>query len=173
MIDQLHATIREHAAGYPQPSLESDRTSGHTTVTDDQGDPMPAVADPTGEISIAPDQARADERHLDQLIRRLYSTATDIDAIHRRHLEAPDRDALARLQVEGEPGCEIVARARDARGQPEWEPVFRTSDVDGNLPRPYRLGRWAYDWVRRYGQLPTIDEIRRHLEGRKPRRHGG
>lgn len=38
--------------------LESDRTSGHSTVVDEDGLSMPAVTDPTGEAVMKPDRAR-------------------------------------------------------------------------------------------------------------------
>lgn len=57
-------------------ALEGDRTSGHTTVTDENGYTIPAVSDPTGETAVSEDRARTLLRDLDRaedrLLRAMY-----------------------------------------------------------------------------------------------------
>lgn len=59
-----------------------------------------------------------------------------------------------------EPGCWAMARVES------WEPVFRNTTLGGHT---FPLGRWAYDWTRTTGRLPSEDECKRHAEGRKVR----
>lgn len=58
-------------------------------------------------------------------------------------------------------GCWAMARIG------HWEPIHRTT-VHVNS-QAYALGRWAYDFVRNVGRLPTVDECERHSRGQQVR----
>lgn len=45
-----------------------------------------------------------------------------------------------------------------------WEPVHATIVIDA---QSYALGRWAYDYHRRQGTLPTLAQCRAHVGGRR------
>ena len=63
------------ADGIHAQNLEGDRTTGHTTVLDDDGLSMPAVSDPTGETACNPDRARLLLAELDHLESRVVTHA--------------------------------------------------------------------------------------------------
>ena len=66
------------------------------------------------------------------------------------------------LPAPAPPTCWAMAQA-DPRGR---YPVRCTIDIDDQT---YPLSRWAYDWYRRHGRLPTADECRQRLDGRNVR----
>jgi hypothetical protein len=58
-------------------------------------------------------------------------------------------------------GCWAMARIG------HWEPIHRyTVHVNGQA---YALGRWAYDFTRNVGRLPTVAECERHSRGQQVR----
>lgn len=59
----------------------------------------------------------------------------------------------------GEVGCWVMARIG------VHEPMHRTSTLGGLLDVERPLGRWAYDFAREVGRLPTADECQTHAEG--------
>lgn len=164
--------MRDAMAGQPgAQSYEQSRTTGHTTVLDENGNTIPAVSDPTGEAAITDDLARADEARLDTAITNLARTAEVVADIYLRWKPPSPADAaglrtaFAKLLSEGEPGCEICARVD------KWvAPHVDASDCKGNLPRPYRLCVWCWRWVLDTGRLPTRHELEQHHAGRKPKR---
>ena len=164
-LQPLVAAIEETKLGHPRAGSSASEGSGHTSVTDDRGDPMPSVSDPVGEAGIRTCPGRAELASLDRHLQAIYAGARAVEAIRSRYLDV----VVPSEGLEGEEGCEIVARVRRYDGQPHWEEVYRESTVSGNLRREYRLGRWAYEFVRRSGRIPTLGEISAHVEGRKVR----
>lgn len=165
--------MRDAMGGQPGAQrFDSTPTTGHTTVVDDEGTPMPAISDPTGEAAVrratGKDRAAADHREVSKLIRdglRISGRITDIFARYGTR-PAGHVELKATEQGNARPdGCEHCAT------QGRWSPlhVERTT-AKGNLPTPMRLCRWCYDWTRTHGVLPTDKELRAHHEGRKLRR---
>jgi hypothetical protein len=60
-------------------------------------------------------------------------------------------------------GCDVMAKVD------VFEPVHRTGDVGGRLSRPMALGKWAYEFVLNTGQLPSREQTRARVEGRRVR----
>lgn len=115
--------------------------------------------DPTAAAATRNDPARRALSDIDRLVRRLNADARSLRA-HQIHWLTTERGSPT---GEGEPGCEVIAFAGG------WEPVYRESDVAGVLPRRYRLGRWAFDFVTRAGRLPSRAEVESYRQGRKVR----
>lgn len=93
LVDSLELGIRgQH--------LESDRTTGHTTVLDENGVPMPAVVDTTGEAAISRDDARVLLAEVDRAERDIVlvsmritgqpNLTSTIPAVIYRYAEGPD-----------------------------------------------------------------------------------
>jgi hypothetical protein len=76
----------------------------------------------------------------------------------RGHLVAlaTERDASERASIV--PGCWALARVGG------WEEVHAVTVIAGIT---YPLGRWAYDFQRRIGLLPTVAQCKLRVEGRK------
>lgn len=115
--------------------------------------------DRTFSAATGKDPARRDLQRVDQLITEISSRTRELDSLRRQYLHPvqPSRD-------QDTEGCEIAALAGG------WEALHRFTDLDGLLPRKYRLGRWAYDWAIATGDVPTVDEMDRHLRGVRVRR---
>lgn len=127
------------------------------------------IADPTGDAGVNPDACRAAEQRLDRAAKAFARAAASLRACVDQAIAvaAPTAEELAQLEAKAEPGCEVVGRIPRGDGLPNhWEPVHRTTDIEGLLPRPYSLGRWAYDFARRNGRLPSEREATLHVEGR-------
>jgi len=75
LIRELDAAAMD---GLRAQDLAQDRTSGHTTVLDDDGFAMPAVADPTGETATSPDPIRALRHDLDLAEHAVYTAASSL-----------------------------------------------------------------------------------------------
>lgn len=172
-LNQLSIELAKAQPGFPSTRIEAERAIGHTNVVDDAGLPMPGIADPTGELVTNVnddgrhrDIALADDRRLDELIERFHADTSELAGIVRRWNRAANGDAPTPT---GD-ACEIAARAKNTRGGPAWEPVHVISNVGGLLDRNYRLGRWAYDFIRSTGRLPTRPEIQDHVDGKRVRR---
>jgi hypothetical protein len=146
--DQLVSTLRTMHAGYP---------SGHEGVGEGSSR--------TETAALSRDPARADLKRVDKIVRSVHAQLEELDSLRESWLVLPDRPPAA--SPTGESGCELMARIG------VWEPVFRSSDVNGNLPRPYRLCRFAYEWVRHQGRLPTREELQAHADGRRIRVKAG
>jgi hypothetical protein len=159
--------------GRPQAQrLETDRTSGHATVADDEGIPMPAVSDPTGEAAIHPDRAASDLRKMNDLLLRMRRDADELSVLQATYrVDGPTADRLRseadRAKVDNKERCESCARVN------HWSPVHRRSTVKGNLPRPMPLCRSCYHDVLATGKLPSLSDVRARAEGRKLWRRAG
>lgn len=68
-----------------------------------------------------------------------------------------DRD---RREVTTSNAADECALTREALGL--WARPYRTSNLHGLLPDPQPVCRWAYDFARRMGRLPTPMEWKRH-----------
>jgi hypothetical protein len=66
-------------------------------------------------------------------------------------------------ELNPEPGCSAMAKVGG------WEPVHVTTDLGGRLPEAVPLGRWAYDFARATGRLPTRQECQAHRDGKRVR----
>lgn len=145
--------------------------STHRVVVDEDDEGRHTIADPTGDAATTPSAARRAELDLDETLERLERAAQHAaDVVARWAVERPVKAReLQELELQGDPGCEVVARIKRPDHGSWWEPEHRTTDVGGLLERPYRLGRWAYDFARSNGRLPTEPETIAHLEGRRVR----
>lgn len=130
--------------------------------------------DATFANALTGDQAVTDEANLD---RHLKAAATAVGALweiigrypppHR----ATDADRLALGRVNGtpEPGCENCARITSPAGGPRWEPprpgMTQATTVGDRLDTPKLLCEWCYGCVRRWGRLPSENELERHHRG--------
>lgn len=128
------------------------------------------ISDPTGNAAGRVDAARAANRRLDRAAEALAKAAAELRACVTQSIAraTPTAEELADLEAKAEPGCEVVSRIQRGEGLPPyWEPIDRTSDFGGLLPRPYALGAWAATFVRRNGRLPTTHEAQAHCENRR------
>lgn len=171
--------IKDGLAGQPGAQrLQSDRTTGFTTVLDDDGMPIPAVSDPTGETVVnyltsrtKGDPAGQDLARLDKAIRSahdLIAKAVDILATYTpRPANAHDRRQLEKTNTKPDPVCESCIRTESAKGVTRGMPVHRTGTVNGNLDQPTALCRWCYDYVRTTGKLPTEAVLADYYAGKR------
>lgn len=171
-LPDLLSAVAEDMNGQPSAqNFDSDRTTGHTTVTDDDGMTMPAVSDPTGEAATSPDKARHDRRAIERWARgldRSHGTFSDLEGRYLRPASPTDRAASSEA---GEPGCQSCARIARSDGAPHWSPPHvEASTVKGNLAEPHRLCRWCYDFVLSEGQVPNRKQIQQRLQGGRVRR---
>lgn len=168
----------ETAPGMRARSYEPATANGHTHARDDDDVLRPTVSDPTGDGALEDlagkagrDRVQADRlvRQIDEHLGATLSLAKALASIaHEWAVEVPaTAQELAELERQADLGCEIVARCKRSSGQRYWEPSERTTDVGGLLDRPYRLGSWARQFVRRNGRLPTDSETAAHCEGRR------
>jgi len=122
-----------------------------------------------------PDQAVADERDLDQALKAAAVALTKASVILNRY-PVPSRVSQRHRRDLGlveDPGCESCARTVGPAGGKRWvapHPARRHATTVGDrLPVPALLCRWCYECVRRWGRLPTIEEIELyHRTGRVP-----
>lgn len=142
-------------------------TSTHRITNDDDGEGRHTIADPTGDAAAVPSAARRAEVELDVLLERVARSADEAARIVTRWAVAlpVKADELQQLERQADPGCEVVGRIARANGPAHWEPVHSTTDLGGLLDRKYRLGRWAYDFARANGRLPTVAETTSHVGG--------
>lgn len=165
-LPEVLRSMRDAMAGQPGAhAYDNPVVGGHTTVTDDEGMPMPAVSDRTGEAATDDDKARTDHRATQRDIAAL---AVIADRLIRRfagyqHRAATEKERKATERA-NEPGCEVCLRSGT-----HTPPKVLSSTAKGNLARPHRLCGWHLDFVLGTGRLPTDDEERAHQEGRRVR----
>lgn len=120
------------------------------------------------------DQAVRDEADLNRAIKAAAVEMGKAWAIIARYPpphRATDADRLALGRTPGhcEPGCESCARTMSPAGGPRWEPprpgMANPTDVGGRIERPQLLCEWCYSCVRRWGRLPSVNELERHHRG--------
>ena len=160
-LDDLNQRHPSTPDGYPTqtPGAAPATSNGHTGGVDVKLTSVEAAADArrhsTGDPyhAIQANALRAIHEALDRLDRARHL----LDQV--RHVPA-DRAAL-----NPEPGCWAMGRIG------AWEPVLCVTDLSTVLghpldePRP--LGRWAYDFAKRAGRLPTVDECKRRQLGQR------
>lgn len=116
--------------------------------------------DPVGEAAQVPDRAAADLRAIEADLRQLRTVSRRLSGrllrYEPRHPTPMEKKAV---EKDNEPACACCARIE------VWSPVHRNGDVAGNLPAPMALCQWDYQFVRRTGRLPSIQEARRHALG--------
>lgn len=173
ITDRHLARIRRHLAHVVAHGARAEREWAELEggIRSGTGGRAAGIADPTGEAATTPSPAReARRRYLEALERAEKALEQAAYVASRWAAERPARaEELQRLEMQADPGCEVVARIVRPDGSRWWEPEHRTTDLGGLLPRPFRLGRWAYDFARRTGRLPSEEETRAHLEGRRVR----
>lgn len=122
-----------------------------------------------GNSDLTPTEAAASSRETARLDDYDHTVQTALgylaDAERALHAARNRLATLATIQDPGnlrptQPGCWALNRIG------AWEPVHRRTIIDGE---PRDLGRWAYDFHRTTGRLPSLDECRRHQDGRKIR----
>lgn len=152
--------LRASYNGWPAGSGE-----GPGSVLDDDGIPMPSIADPTGEAALRPDKARDAEtaitKHLTAAKRALDQALAEAQRWTLRDATTWD----AAHATDGDDGCESCARVRGPRTHRWWNPVYRTTTMAGGS----RVGLcyWCYEWVRRHGALPPKDILEAHRDGKR------
>lgn len=155
-LDRLERNQRA-ARGYPRRSM-GERTSPGT-VLDDQGIPMPAVSDPTGEAVIAGDQLHTQiaarrqtiEHHL-VAARKLIVEATD----GARKLTLPPIDLTTGTGAD-DLWCEhhLKHGMCEPRGSPK------------DVGRHGQHCVWCHAWNREHGQLPPRRILERRAAGER------
>lgn len=165
--------IRDAMAGQPgAQALQSDRTTGFTTVSDEDGFPVPSVSDPTGEAAIRFDRARHDLRQLDRLLQQAHRAVDDIRRLVHTYTPRPATECERRqVEQDNDPGCQSCSRTEVTRGVARWEPVWKANrNPGGVLTNPLDLCAWCYRWVETVGRLPTPDELALHHSGKRVKR---
>jgi hypothetical protein len=120
------------------------------------------------------DQAVYDERNLDDALRHAAQSLNKAWEIIGRYppphrATDADRLALGRVSAADEPGCQSCTRTTSPAGGPRWEPprpgMAAPTFVGGRLTEPKLLCEWCYQCVRRWGRLPSVNELERHHRG--------
>jgi hypothetical protein len=150
---------------------QQDRTSGHTTVTDEHGTPMPARTDPTGEAATRHDPAT---HSLRQIRRDATTIASAVERIIREfeRYAARPANAYERAQTReagrnDDPGCSSCARLEVSQGIARWEPVDCSVRLGDEL---VPVCRWCRSWVKDTGVLPDRRVLQDHHDGKRVRR---
>lgn len=163
--------LRDAMVGQPQATgYDSPVVGGHSTVLDERGVPMPAVSDPTGEAGVIRasglDQAVNDHQ---AILRHVQALASHADALDRLASKWQKRAATEKEKRDtdraNDPGCELHLRHGTWR-----PPKVLSSTVKGTLERPYRLCDWCMDVVGSLGRVPSDDELRDNIAGKRLRR---
>lgn len=105
---------------------------------------------PTERQALGRDPAVRARRRFEELAARLFADSEEVRLLARFWLAPADRDGAP----EGPPGCSLLAVVGC------WEPVV--GQVDG---RP--VGRWARDFHKRTGVLPSRSQAEAHAQGRR------
>lgn len=173
VLDDVLHRLRDGMAGQPKAqSYDSPRVNGHTTVTDENGDSMPSVSDPTGdaaiEMALGKDVATAQHKRISKLIHTIahaaYDLHTECSAVQRRGPTAKERAETDGDNETAKGACEVCQRSE------VYAPaIVAASNAKGNLPRFYRLCRWHLDFALSYGRLPNDIEEKRHHDGGRVR----
>lgn len=163
--------IRAAMKGQPgAASYDTPVVSGHTTVKDDLGVPMPAVSDPTGEAgcdrAVGLDSAVNDHKAIQRHAKAIASHADALVTVLARWQARSATDKERRqTDAANDPGCEIHTRIG------VWRvPRVLSSTVNNTLERPYRLCEWCERVVKDLGRLPEYHELRDNVDGKKLRR---
>lgn len=149
------------------------------------GQPIPAAADPTGELAARQarhsDPALAAERELERLEAQVVKAVEKIQAIRDEYAPAPaqlpTKVVLASVSHDGEPGCESCARlilGQDGDRRPLWsEPNYNRGEptnLGGALERRMRLCRPCAEWALNHSHdrcLEQAAQARKAKKGRK------
>lgn len=172
-LPDVLARIHDATSGQPGAArTDTIRSSGHATVLDEHGIPMPAVSDPTGEAGIRPDPAAAAHNRIEQLAKRLL---TDAEALLFELgpwlARAPLAKELRETERANTPGCESCARIDGPalNGVPWWNHPRTTVTlnlVSGERTK-VRVCEWCEAVFRADGRLPTEAEVEDHRDGKR------
>lgn len=153
VMPAMLARLDEFAGGYASSvRIESDRTAGHTTVTDERGVPVPAVADPTGEAALHP--SVSERAVLERVLTVVHRELVALDRLRQ--------SVTATARHDPGVGCELHAIVDVWR-----TPLVQMSDVGGRLSRKRTLCRWCHDFVGRAGRIPDRRELERNVAGER------
>jgi hypothetical protein len=147
---------------------------GKSSVLDDQGIPMPNVADPTGEAAMRQDRARDDERTIHRDIeaakRALHRALINARRYRLRTANPHEQDDAS----DGDDGCQSCARITGPSGLPWWNPIHRYTVLANGVR--VAVCDWCYNQprvgVRHTGELPPKDAVESHRDGRRYRKAG-
>lgn len=117
------------------------------------------IANPTEQMAMGPDPARATLDQLDKSLVRVLGECRALESMRTTWLRQHQPAKPTQAQPDANAGCSFMARVGT------WEPVHRTSDCGGVLPAPTPVGRWCYDFIRATGRVPTQGECERHARG--------
>lgn len=176
MWDRIHATLAEtwprivdSIGGQPGAQDYDGDGSGAASVLDEQGVPMPALSDPTGEACTRRDQPTKDLAELRRLCRQHIANAERVTAILASYQPRP-ADGYQRAHTAGDdPGCRSCARL-EVGGAPRWEPVHRGVELDGEV---VKLCSWCERWARHTGSMPPRRQLCDHHDGKRVRLPAG
>lgn len=128
-----------------------------------------AANDPTGEAAVRPDRASAHLDELERLAKRLCADGERIVRILADYQLRPATDKERQISQGGETGCWSCARLPNPHidGEQRWEPTYRDVPLGGER-KP--LCSWCWSWHRDTGQLPSVDDLKRHHAGQRVRR---
>lgn len=175
-LPELLRTIRDAMPGQPgAASYDTPVVHGHATVLDDEGIPMPAVSDPTGETAAdlvdygdpAHSDLRAIKRHVsaiashaDALVRiaaswqRRPPTRAEQRKTASANVAGCDLHAKAGLFAEREPGAGLIAACGDFVLP---EPMHLCSACRSRIKRTHRVpSRADLHHHRDHGKWPTM-----------------
>jgi len=161
----LWAAVVDALAGQPgAQDTQQDRTSGHTTVVDEHGTPMPARTDPTGEAACRVDPAAADLRQLRRDCAQIALVAERIIATFARYQARAANEYERAQSAGGDDGCQSCARVMGRSGLPQWTPVEQGVRLNGDV---VKVCRWCRSWISRNGAMPDRKTITDHLAGKR------
>jgi hypothetical protein len=142
-------------------AYDSDRANGGGT------------ADPTSRAALQHDLAAAHLREIDKLLRRVHDDVRRLVVLfsiyvpHAAHPKA--RRETARFN---DPGCGSCARL-PSPADPKvsrYEPPHTKTLYVINGSKPMLLCWFCQRWYKRYGDIPTVDQVGRHHRGETVRR---
>jgi hypothetical protein len=145
--------------GFPRSASGADRSAttggGGRVELDEDGQPLPPV-----ELTSVESAAEARAHHRDRLEQSVLDGVVGLErAISGMQALGAAVAAFGALRkpepvdtANAEVGCWVLARVG------HHEPTYATSTLNGLLDVERPVGRWAYDFAREVGRLPTLDE---------------
>lgn len=138
----------QHAVTDGIRSTATDRAGGRGSVLDDQGDPMPPVSDPVGELVANATAGRPNQRQHDVEAHVAQARRSLAIALSLVHQTLPAPNTLTRLKPTGDPGCTSCKRI-DA-----FAPATRAGRCD-----------WCYRWWLAENEDPPVGVLEARARG--------
>jgi hypothetical protein len=164
-LHELNVRNPSRPDGYPSstPGAPVPSASAPPPLSDDDEDEGPVDLTSVEAAALARgdhnDPMQRSEYHARQSVR---DAAADL-AVALAHLAKTEAHRRPPATPAG--GCWVMGRVGG------WDEAYCSSDLHEflakALDKPQTFGRWAYDFVRRNGRLPTLDERRAHQNGDK------